>query len=208
MVRTKAGNGALARKKFARYRLFFALALGVFLTALALEMILYGAGVQAVFQGKVAFMTVFAGLATKEGVLYLVTLLLGVTVYAPAASFLAAALRGAGAGFVLSSFLPLSGGRAAFAFLLTALYLLVSALWYFAYASFCTCVSLKVFSAHAEKCAGGEERLFGGSLFYAEIFCGSVNLRFLFTYTLFFLASLAGQQLLAALYALARTRCF
>lgn len=208
MIRTKLRKSAEAHKKFARYRLFFALSLGAFLAATALEMILFGAKAQAAFPGGASFRDVFVGLATGEGILYLSTLLLGVTVYAPAVLFLAAILRGVKAGFALSSLLPAAGGKAIFAFVLTAAYLFFSALWYLAYASFCTCVSLKIFSAHAERCAAGEERLFGGSLFYAEIFCGSVNTRFLFTYTLFFFASLAFQLLLSAGWALARTRLF
>lgn len=197
----------MARVKFARYRKWFALTLAAFGLTWALEMLFFGARVQ-IEEPVAAFRQTFAGLATREGVLYLVTLLTGVTIYAPAVSLIASVLRGFAAGFVLSSLLPLTGGKAVFGFLFTALYLLLSALWYLAYADFCACVSLRVFASHAQVRAGGEEQLFGGSLFYAEFFCGAVNLRFLFSYILFFFASLTGQMLLTAGYALARTRLF
>ncbi len=206
MLKLKNWNGAAVKRKFARYRLWFALSLAVFLAAASAEMIWFGADLHASFGADVGFRRSFSGLATMEGILYLITFLAGVTVYAPAWQLLAAGLRGFSAGFVLSSLLPLGGGRDALAFFSAAAYLLTAALWHFAYASFCTAVSLRIFSSHAERGARGEERLFGGTLFYAELFCGSVNLRFLFTYTLFFFASLIGAALLAAGCVLTRIR--
>ena len=205
MLKLNKWDGRIAKRKFARYRLFFALSFAVFLAVAASEMIWFGAGVRAVPQTGEAFLPSFARLAAAEGILYLVTFLAGVTVYAPAWQLTAAALRGFAAGFVLSSLLPLSEGGF-FVFFTTALYLLFSGVWFFAYASFCTAVSLRIFSSHAERSAGGEERLFGGTLFYSELFCGSVNLRFLFTYTLFFLAALTGAALLVSGCILTRIR--
>ncbi|MBP5289113.1 MAG: hypothetical protein J6Z79_04485 [Clostridia bacterium] len=204
MIGKKFGIGAPARRKFFRYRLWFAISLAACLLAWILEMALAGAGIRVPSPGGGPFLRAFAPLATWEGILYLFTLLTGVTVYAPAAAILTAALRGFSAGFILSSLLPLSGGKALFAFCLTTLYLALSALWFIAYGAFCACVALRIFSSHTEKCAAGEERLFGGSLFFTEYFCGAVNLRFLCSYILFFFASLGGQLLLAACFVWAR----
>ena len=206
MLKLKNWNGAAVRRKFARYRLWFGLSLAVFLAVTAAEMIWFGADLRASFPQGSDFFRSFASLAAAEGIPYLIACLAGVTVYAPAWQLLSAALRGFSAGFVLSSLLPLAGGRDAFAFFTTAAYLLFSALWYLAYASFCTAVSLRIFSSHGERGARGEERLFGGTLFFAELFCGSVNLRFLFSYTLFFFAALAGAALMAAGSVLTRIR--
>ncbi len=207
MLRIKLRNSALAHKKFAAFRRWFAIAAGIALICAVLTAFLFPAASHAL-PGRAPFRQAFLPLFTRACVLYLIVLLTGVTIYAPAALILTALTQGFAAGYILSGLLPPAGGRGLFTLLLTALYLTFSALWFFAYASFCVCVSRKIFSSHAERGAAGEEHLFSGSLFYTEFFCGTVNLRSLFSYLLFFFAALAGQTLLTALFALARAYAF
>lgn len=203
----KKYDRARFREKFRRYRIFFALSALLFLAALVGEAVLYGAGGYDYLGGSVIFRDFLTKLVTGETLLYLAVFFLGVTVYAPFFGFLTAALRGALSGFCLSlvfSSAKEEGGVLLLIF--TFLYLVGSAWLFMGYSSFCTTVALRLYSDSAAGSVRGEEkRQFGGTLFCSDLFCNTINLRFLFSYFLFFLAAIFFSLLLALLYAFLRT---
>lgn len=203
----KRYNKARFREKFRRYRIFFALSALLFLAVFIGEIALYGDLGYRFLGGAVEFHTFLADLLTGELFLFLAVFLFGITLYAPFFGFLCAALRGALSGFCLSLvFSSAKEGGGIWLLILTFFYLALSAWLFLGYSSFCTVTALRLYSDPLKKNAGGEEkRMFGGTLFNSKLFCNSVNLRFLFSYFLFFLAAIFFTFLLALGYAALRT---
>jgi len=177
-------------KKFRRYKIFCLLSYGVFFLSVILEMILYGSGGEGALLLPISWREVFVPIATGEALLYLLTFLLGVTVYAPALAFLSSALRGMLCGYVVSCvFSSLSGKESVLLLLLVGVYFLVSASLSCCYASFCAMVSLRIYTDGILRNVKKEEkRMFGGTLFNSTFFCNTINLRFLSAYTILYLA--------------------
>ena len=192
MFGIKHYNKEAFRKKFHRYRILFFVALAVFFSFFLGEILLFGSGSFSGFAGEMSFARFAARLFVKEAVLYLVAFLMGVTLYAPVLQFALPACRGILAGFAFSALLGLSAKEKAMSlFLLAAIYTLFSSQLFFSYLSFCTCVSLHLFTDRSLlPYQNSEKNLFGGSLFYSGYFCNSINLRFLFTYSLLFFSAL------------------
>ncbi len=194
-------------KKFRRYQVFFFLSFFLFLASALAEIVLYGSGGVKVLGFQVRTVPFFQPLLTAEAVLHLVSYLLGITVYAPAFSIFASLIRGGISGYIFSClFASLGGSQSVFLLILCTLYLLSSAWLFCAYSNFCTMVSLRLYTDGILKnVKKEEERLFGGTLFNSTLFCNTVNLRFLCTYTLLFLASLFSCAALVLLYAFFRS---
>ncbi len=190
------------RKKFHRYYRFFFLSGAVFLLFLILELFCYGSGGYQMTGGEIAFERLFSNLFFGEGIWFLATYLLGITVYAPAFQLMSAALRGALSGFLLSSLIgELREGSGFVLFFLVLVYCLVSTQLFCCYASFCTTVSLRLFTdATLKRYPAVESRMFGGTLFHSQPFCNTVNLRFLFSYSMMLFLSLLLSSLLIASY--------
>ena len=194
---------AAEKKKFWRYRLFFWIGMALFWFGAILEGILFGAGGAQAHTGEVFFSEFLLRLFTVETLCYLLAFLLGVTVYAPCFQLVSLWLRGCFSAYVaLALFLSVEGKGGVLLCLISLLYLFLSAHLFCAYASFCTQVSLRLFSdSFKERFGTKDGSLFGGTLFNAELFRQSVNLRFLLSYTLFFLLFLALLFLLTLIYA-------
>ncbi len=202
----KKYNKIRFRQKFRRYRIFFLVCAALFIFALILESTLYGSGGFTAFGGKISFEGFFTRLALGEMLIYLMIFFLGLTIYAPFFAFLISFLRGAFSGFCLSCvFSGIEHRGAVLLFLFTFFYVLSSAWLFMGYASFCASCALRLYSSSAESSQKEEKRMFGGTLFQSTLFCGTVNLRFLFSYFLIFLASLFFCALLALLYAYLRS---
>ncbi len=187
----KKYDPVVLRKKFGRYRIWFWIAAGVFFAALMGEILLWGSGGRSVlsFQKEPAAFASF--LLFREGGFCLLLCLLGVTLYAPALHIVLPLLRGALAGFAFSALFS-GSDLSASAILLAVLYTLLSTQLLFAYSSFCTCVSLHLYTDQSQLSRQNREKeLFGGSLFCSRYFCGMVNLRFLFSYSAVLLLVLA-----------------
>ncbi len=197
-------NKALFREKFRRYRIFFLVSAVLFLSALVLECVFYGAGGFSALGGKISFEPFFLRLAVGEGLCYLFLFFLGLTIYAPFFALLASFFRGALSGFCLSSvFLGAEGKTRILLLIFTFLYVLASAWLFMGYGSFCSVCAFRLYSSKEN---GREEKqMFGGTLFRSALFCNTVNLRFLFSYFLFFLASGFFSTLLAFLYSFLRS---
>jgi hypothetical protein len=155
----------------------------------------------------VGILVAFAALLfVKEAALYLAVFLTGVTVYGPVLQFALPACRGILAGFAFSAVVGKADGENVLALILpAALYTLLSSQLLFSYLSFCTCVSLHLFTDRSLlPYQNSEKHLFGGSLFYSGYFCNSINLRFLFTYSLLFIFALIFLGGLCVFYAFLR----
>lgn len=201
----KTYNRARYREKFHRYRVFFALTALVFLAAFAAEIVLYGNLDFSYQWQKSNFLSFFSELFAGELLVFLALFLFGVTLYAPAFGFLCAAARGAFSGFCLSVlFAELEGKRSVLLFILTLLYLLLSAWLFLSYASFCTTTALQIYSGPPRK-TDGEKQMYGGILFYSSFSQGSLNWRFLASYLLIFLASVFFLFVLALLFSALRS---
>lgn len=199
-------NKEAFRKKFRRYRILFFVSFAVFLCFLILEILLFGSGNQGGFAGEMTFARFAARLFVKEATLYLIVFLMGVTVYAPMLHFVFPALRGIFAGFAFSSlFCVLSENNLGLLMVFSVFYTLLSSQLFFSYLSFCTCVSLHLFTDRSLiPYKTGEKTMFGGSLFYSGYFCNAINFRFLFTYSMLFLSVLFLSGGLCLLYAFLR----
>ena len=201
----KTYNRTRYREKFHRYRVFFALTVIVFLAACIAEIVLYGNLNFSYQWQKSDFLAFFSELFAGELLVFLALFLFGVTLYAPAFGFLCAAARGAFSGFCLSVlFAELEGKSSVLLFILTLLYLILSAWLFLSFASFCTTTALQIFSA-PEKKAEGEKQMYGGTLFYSSFTQGSINWRFLASYLLIFLASVFFLFVLTALFSALRS---
>lgn len=191
------------RQKFRRYRLFFLFSLILFLMGLIGEICFYGSFGFQLFPSKVDLKSFFLPLLCAEGLLYLLIFFFGITIYAPFFGFLFSFLRGALSGFCLSASYLYMKEKGGFLLLFFTLFYLLSSAWLFlGYSTFCTTAALSIYSSH-----GGNEKMkqFGGSLFRSTYFCGSINLRFLSSYFLFFLTSLFFASLVSFVYAFFRS---
>ena len=188
--RTKGMNRrkVCASPKFRRYRIVFCTYALLFFGAWILEMTVFGAQNRTVATQGAAFSRLFFLPAALEGGWYLLSYLIGVTVYAPVFGALSSILRGFCCGFVVKClFSSLSDRASVYLFLCCLLYFILSAGLALAYGAFCSCVALRQFTDRTVKIEDEEKRLFGGTLFNSTFFAETINLRFLFTYTLFFL---------------------
>ena len=190
-----------ASPKFRRYRrLFFIYAL-LWVSALVVEMAVFGTGNRRVIASGSAFSDLFFLPAAWEGGWYLLSYLLGVTVYAPAFGAVSSILRGFCCGFVLRClFQSLAGRASVILFFVCALYFLLSSALFLAYGAFCACVSLRQFTDRTLKVQDEEKRLFGGTLFNSTFFAETINLRFLSTYTLLFFGAVLFAMAILAFY--------
>jgi len=149
---------------------------------------------------------IFVSLLTGETILFFLTFLLGITVYAPAFGGLSSFSRGVLGGFVAAFLLPPLEIRGWVVFLLYFAYQLASSWLYAGYAAFCSVVAMRLFTDGTVKTGREEEgRIFGGTLFNSRLFCNTVNLRFLSTYCLVFFSSLLFLFFLTSMYALLRS---
>lgn len=189
MLILKRYDRAAFRRRYHRYRLFFGLAYAVFLLSFLLSAIFFRrAG--ATFSGEnYAIRETFLRLFSTELILATVLFLTGVTLYAPAVLFLGGIARGVMSGYVLAGF-ELVSAKNVFTAAFCALYFLLGAALFLAYASFCAAVSVRIFSEGTlADPRREEERMFGGTLFFSSLFCRTINMRFLFSYTLVFLCA-------------------
>ena len=198
-------NKAIFREKFRRYRIFFTVAGILFLSALILECVFLGAGGFSALGGNIEFQTFFLRLAAGEGLCYLFFFFMGLTIYAPFFALFFSFIRGALSGFCLSSVsLGAEGKTMVLLLIFTFLYVFSSAWLFLGYTSFCSVCALRLYSSGERENVSVEKRMFGGTLFRSAFFCHTVNLRFLFSYFLFFLSAAFFSALLAFLYSLLR----
>lgn len=198
-------NKAIFREKFRRYRIFFFVCAFLFVLAFVLECVFYGAGGFSALGGKISLESFFSRLAVGEGLFYLALFFFGLTIYAPFFSLLTSFFRGALSGFCLSSvYLGAEGKERVLLLIFTFLYLAASAWLFMGYGSFCAVCALRLYSPSGERHGEEEKRMFGGTLFRSALFCNAVNLRFLFSYFLFFLAAVFFSVLLSFLYSFLR----
>ncbi len=199
-------NKAIFREKFRRYRIFFFISAILFFLALVLECAFYGAGGFLALGGEISFEPFFLNLAIGEGLVYLFLFFLGLTIYAPFFALLASLIRGALSGFCLSSvFLGAEGRERVLLLIFTSFYILASAWLFMGYSSFCSVCALRLYSSEEKGKISEEKKMFGGTLFRSAFFCNTVNLRFLFSYFLFFLCAGFFSTLLAFLYSFLRS---
>ncbi len=193
-------------KKFKRYRIFFYCSLAVFVLSAVLEAVFLGDGGFRFETTGILVQEYFLTLLSMELGFYLLVFLLGVTVYAPFYGFFSSVVRGGFGGFFLSAcFHSAKDGKGILLLLISILYILLSSWLFCGYSSFCCMVALRLYSDGIVKSQGEEEeRLFGGTLFNSVLFCNTVNLRFLSSYTLFFLAALLFMGILTFFYAFLR----
>lgn len=189
------------KNRYRRYEIMYYVFGGAFLLAAAAEMIFFGEEGRVLW-GKTDTLPLFYRLFPAEAVLFLLAFLLGITVYSAAFSFISCACRGFFSGYVLSSVFFFDSATDVFLFLLTLFYLLFSTWLYVCYSAFAGSVSLRLFSdGLTGEAIREEERMFGGTLFQSTLFQNRVNLRFLSSYVLIFLAVFlfcAGDTLLYA----------
>ena len=197
----------LAGPKFRRYRILFFVCFSIFFVSWILELIFFGAASRQVALTGASFGALFFLPAAWEGGWYLLSYLLGVTVYAPAFAAVSCALRGFFSGYVFSCLAhSLSGRQSAFAFFFCSAYLFVSAFLFCVWSAFSTDVALRLFTDRPAHPSSGERRMIGGTLFNSTFFADTINLRFLFSYTVLFLAAVLCSLALLALYVFALTR--
>ncbi len=193
------------RDKFYRYRLFFLFSFALFLLGFLLEIFLYGSFGYQIFPEEIVLSDFFLSLFCAEGLLYLLIFFFGITVYAPFFGFFFSFMRGVLSGFCLASSYAFMNEKGGFLILFFTFFYLLSSGWLFlGYATFCTTSALYIYSPKKET---GKEKMrqFGGSLFRSSYFYGTINLRFLFTYFLFFLAAFFFAGSLSFVYALFRS---
>lgn len=207
IVTVKKQWTAAEQKKFKRYRLFFWIGMVIFWCGALLEGIFFGSGGTDAHTGPIFFSDFLPRLFTVETVCYLLTYLLGITVYAPCFQLVSLCLRGGFSAYVaVALFGGAEGKSGVLLCFLSVFYLFLSAHLFCAYASFCTQVSLRLFSDPLrEQFRTEEEALFGGTLFNSTLFRRTVNFRFLCSYTLFFLLVLALLFVLILIYACLRS---
>ncbi len=192
-------------RKFNRFRIFFFLSVFFFFSGLLGEIFFFGSGSFLLGEKGGAFQEIFLSLLSAEAAIYLGTFLFGVTIYAPVFGFLASFARGAFSGFALSLAAgEFPSGQGILFFVIVLFYSIFSSWLYFSYSSFCTNVALRIHSDPKPK-TNSREELFGGTLFYSSLFCNLINLRFLFTYLLFFFASLCLSGTLCAVFSFFRS---
>lgn len=185
----KKYNRARYREKFRRYRIFYWILAFVFLAFLVGELFWFGGLGYRYTASGVSFTAFFSDLFAGEALVLLSVFLFGVTLYAPVFGFVSAAARGAFSGFCLAVLCSdLQSGKGVWLLVLSFLYLFLSAWLFLAYTTFCTTTALQLFS-DPSKSAGGERKMYGGTLFYSAFSRGCVNLRFLMSYCLFFLGA-------------------
>jgi len=196
------------KKRYRRYEVLFYVFFGAFLLAAALELIFFSGHGKILWQ-KTEPLSVFYRLFPLEASFLTGTFLLGITVYSAAFSFVSCAARGFFSAYILSSAFFFDSAADVFLFLLTLFYLLLSTWIYTSYSAFAGSVSLRLFS---DKFAGNsideEEKMFGGTLFYSTLFQNRVNLRFLSSYILIFLAYFIVCASVILLYAFLRSLFF
>lgn len=190
------------RQRYGRYRRFFFISMALFFLFSLLEIIYYGAGGRICSPAPVNWKTLFPVHFTSEVSFYLIAFLLGITVYAPAFQFVSISLRGVFSAYLLSCIAAVLDQKGnVFLFVLVLFYVLASTCMFCAYSSFCSMVSLRLFSDGTLKNYRAEEkRIFGGTLFNSSLFCNTVNLRFLSVYVLFFFCALVLEALMALVY--------
>ncbi len=189
MTMIKKYNRARYREKFRRYRIFFWVLAITFFLSLGAELFWFGGLGYRYTASSVSFSAFFSDLFTGELLLLLGVFLFGVTLYAPVFGLVSTAARGAFTGFCLALLCSdLQSGKGVWLLVMSFLYLSFSAWLFLAYATFCTTTALQIFSDPSKK-TGGERRMYGGTLFYSSFSRGSVNLRFLTSYCLFFLGA-------------------
>lgn len=197
----KKYNRTLYREKFRRYRIFFRILALVFLAALIGELFWFGRLDYMVSSEPVSFSVFFSDLFAGEALMLILAFLFGVTLYAPVFGFVSTAARGAFSGFCLALLCSdLESGKSVWMLVLGFLYLLLSAWLFLAYTAFCTTTALQIFS-NPSKSAGGERKMYGGTLFYSAFSVSSVNLRFLMSYCLFFVGAVFFAFLLTLFFA-------
>lgn len=201
MIRMKKRPRAEWKKRFARYRVLFALGAGFLLAGVALGAV-FAAG-RETGVGKSEFLPLFLQVLTRSSLALLGSFLLGITVYAPAWQAISALGAGFLSGFAFTSFAR-AGEPAAFAVFLS--YFLLRSWLHLAYGAFGTLVSLRLFTDRRLSPEEEEGRVFGGTLFNSVLFENTLNLRFLFTYSLFFLSALLLNAAIAAAYAFGFSR--
>ncbi len=201
----KKYNRIRYREKFQKYRIFYLVLASVFLASLAGELFWFG-GLDYRYTGSdVSFSAFFSDLFAGEALILLLVFLFGVTLYAPVFGIVSTAARGAFSGFCLAVLCSdLKSGKGVWLLVLSFFYLLFSAWLFLAYTTFCTTTALQIFSDPSKR-HGGERRMYGGTLFYSAFSRGSVNLRFLMSYCLFFLGAVFLSFLLTLCFAGIRT---
>jgi hypothetical protein len=204
MIKTKDKKVFL--KKFNRFRIFFFVHAGAFLISLILEFFLYGAGGYLLGAKGGDFREVFFSLLGAEAALYLGAFLFGVTIYAPIFGILACGLRGAFCAFFLSlAAQTFPAGQGILLFVLILIYAFFSSWLFFSYSAFCTNVALRIHSDPQKSRGRREEELFGGTLFYSSLYSNLINLRFLFTYLIFFATALCFSGVFCAVFSFLRS---
>ncbi len=197
------------RLRYGRYRILSAILLVLFVLSAVLAVFFSAFPPALITLHPVSFSSFLMPLLWSEATFFLLVFLLGVTIYAPACALAAAILRGAWAGGAIRLFLPLETVRETFLLLTLLLYLIASFWIYAGYAAFCGSVSLRLFSDNSLAAPASQtKKMFGGSLFYSSYFCGAINLRFLSSYCLVFLAALTLSFFCTLLYALLRVFLF
>lgn len=203
---TKIRDRKISAKKFNRFRIFFFVHAGIFFVSLMTELFCFGTGGYFLGEKGGEFREIFFSLLGVESALYLGAFLFGVTIYAPVFGIVASGARGAVCGFFFSlAAHTFPAGQGVLLFVILFLYAMASSWLFFSYSSFCTNVALRIHSDPKRSRGRREEELFGGTLFYSSLYSGLVNLRFLFTYLLFFAAALSFSTLFCAAFSFLRS---
>ena len=198
MLRLKKYKKTEFAHRFRRYRVLFLCGAALMASGLIVSFFLVQTP-RAVFSGETGFSELFFRLFLRSALPLLIGFLIGLTIYAPAWQALSSLASGFFSGFAFFS--VLKAGSVLKTLFFALFFLLI--LWlYQAYFSFCTLVSLRLFTDGNSRDPTEEEgRVFGGTLFNSVLFQETVNLRFLFSYSLFFLFALLCCAALSALYA-------
>ena len=196
------------KRRYGRYGILFTVFLSVFFLSAAAEILFFHEGGKIVW-GKTELLPLFVRLSSWEAVFYLLTFLLGVTVYSAAFSVFSAILRGFFSGYLIALCFFFEKASDVFLFLLVALYLLGSTWLFSAYSAFAGSVSFRLFSdGMTGRFLREEERMFGGTLFCSTLFQNRINLRFLSSYVLIFLAFFLSSTVFILFYACLRSLFF
>lgn len=196
------------QKRYRRYEILFYVFVAAFFLAAVAEFFFFKESGRILW-GKTEPLSLFYRLFPLEALFFLVTFLLGVTVYSTAFSLVSVSARGFFSAYILSSAFHFESAADAFLFLLVLLYLLASSCLYACYSAFAGSVSLRLFSdGFTGDPIREEERIFGGTLFCSTLFQNRVNLRFLSSYVLIFLAFFLISAISTLLYAFLRSLFF
>ncbi len=202
MFRLQKYDRARFAARFGKFRTVFVVGFSLLLASCLVTAFLFRAPA-AVLSGSVSFWPLFRTLLTRNMLMFTLIFLLGVTVYAPVLQIVVLLLQGFFGGFTFSSLASALGSKGSVsAFFLYLLYFLLTAWLTLSYTSFCTLVSLRIYTDGIRwNLRAEEERVFGGTLFNSTLFCNTLNLRFLFSYSFFFFLCLAVDAAICSGYA-------